>query len=319
MIGGLLGGLVRRNEETGLNPLQNIAASMDALVMPKYRMGEQIRQQGLQRVAADRRNATIAELQKRADAGDTIAQRYLQGIQSGALDMKTGFAGYLNEVAANERFQKQLNAQAARANASARSNKFVVVGKQIVNRETGEVIYNAPDTPSIRRFNPATGEYETITGIDPSQLDLKESEVSSTMYGGRMLQAQQVLDDVESEGTDLYQHIVKGIPLASNYLTSPQFKMYEQAQRNFINAVLRRESGAAIAESEFANARIQYFPQPNDPPEVIELKRKNRELAIELMLSGAGAGGQYAKDKAAEIGVPDVPKTGGGSTVIKTF
>ena len=119
MIGGLLGGLVRRNEETGLNPLQNIAASMDALVMPKYRMGEQIRQAGVQRVAADRRNATIAEMQKRADAGDTVAQRYLQGIQSGALDMKTGFAGYLNEVAANERFQKQQAAAAARAGASA--------------------------------------------------------------------------------------------------------------------------------------------------------------------------------------------------------
>lgn len=118
MIGGLLGGLVRRNEETGLNPLQNIAASMDALVMPKYRMGEQIRQTGLQRVAADRRNATIAEMQKRADAGDTIAQRYLQGIQSGALDMKTGFAGYLNEVAANERFQKQQAAAAAKTNAA---------------------------------------------------------------------------------------------------------------------------------------------------------------------------------------------------------
>ena len=117
MIGGLLGGLVRRNEETGLNPLQNIAASMDALVMPKYRMGEQIRQAGLQRVAADRRNATIAEMQKRADAGDTVAQRYLQGIQSGALDMKTGFAGYLNEVAANERLQRELNAKAALASA----------------------------------------------------------------------------------------------------------------------------------------------------------------------------------------------------------
>jgi hypothetical protein len=119
MIGGLLGGLIRRNEETGLNPLQNIAASMDALVMPKYRMGEQIRQQGLQRVAADRRNATIAEMKKRADAGDTVAQRYLQGIQSGALDMKTGFAGYLNEVAANERFARQQAAAAARAGASA--------------------------------------------------------------------------------------------------------------------------------------------------------------------------------------------------------
>jgi hypothetical protein len=85
--------------------------------MPKYRMGEQIRQAGLQRVAADRRNATIAEMQKRADAGDTIAQRYLQGIQSGALDMKTGFAGYLNEIAANERLQRELNAKAALARA----------------------------------------------------------------------------------------------------------------------------------------------------------------------------------------------------------
>lgn len=119
MIGGLLSGLVRRNEETGLNPLQNIAASMDALIMPEYRMGNQIRQQGLQNVAADRRNATIAEMQKRADAGDAVAQRYLQGIQSGALDMKTGFAGYLNEVAANERAQREMNMRMALAKASA--------------------------------------------------------------------------------------------------------------------------------------------------------------------------------------------------------
>jgi len=140
MIGGLLGGLVRRNEETGLNPLQNIAASMDALVMPKYRMGEQIRQQGLQRVAADRRNATIAEMKKRADAGDTVAQRYLQGIQSGALDMKTGFAGYLNEVAANERLQRELNAKAALAAAkpaatSAIQKKFEFLVSQGMTKE----------------------------------------------------------------------------------------------------------------------------------------------------------------------------------------
>lgn len=152
MIGGLLGGLVRRNEETGLNPLQNIAASMDALVMPKYRMGEQIRQQGLQRVAADRRNATIAEMQKRADAGDTVAQRYLQGIQSGALDMKTGFAGYLNEVAANERTQKEMaqrlaiaNASAAKSSTGVQSSQFLPLGRgsQYLDRQGNVVVIDS--------------------------------------------------------------------------------------------------------------------------------------------------------------------------------
>ena len=58
-------------------------------------------------------------------------------------------------------------------------------------------------------------------------------------------------------------------------------QVFEQAQRNFINAVLRRESGAVISESEFANARRQYFPQPGDGPEVLANKARNRQVVIE--------------------------------------
>ena len=115
MLQGLLGRLRERDKETGLSPLQRGAAALDPLILPQMRMGEQIAQQGQQYVQSQRRNATIAEMKKRAEAGDTVAQRYLQGIESGALDMKTGFAGYLNEVAANERMQKEINARAALA------------------------------------------------------------------------------------------------------------------------------------------------------------------------------------------------------------
>jgi hypothetical protein len=115
MLQGLLGRLRERDKETGLSPLQRGAAALDPLILPQMRMGEQITQQGQQFVQSQRRNATIAEMKKRAEAGDTVAQRYLQGIESGALDMKTGFAGYLNEVAANERMQKEINARAALA------------------------------------------------------------------------------------------------------------------------------------------------------------------------------------------------------------
>ena len=59
----------------------------------------------------------------------------------------------------------------------------------------------------------------------------------------------------------------------------------EQSQRDFVNAVLRRESGAAISNSEFDNARQQYFPQIGDDDKVIEQKRRNRELATRGILA----------------------------------
>ena len=115
MFSNALGRLRERNKETGLSPIMVGAAALDPLIMPSMRGGDAIIRQGQQYVASQGRNATIAELKKRAEAGDTVAQRYLQGIESGALDMKTGFAGYLNEVAANERMQKEINARAALA------------------------------------------------------------------------------------------------------------------------------------------------------------------------------------------------------------
>jgi hypothetical protein len=51
-------------------------------------------------------------------------------------------------------------------------------------------------------------------------------------------------------------------------LRSRGAQKYDQAKADFINAQLRRESGAAIAQSEFSNADKQYFPVPGDTPDV---------------------------------------------------
>lgn len=188
-------------------------------------------------------------------------------------------------------------AQAYDAFRKSKTGDYVVVGKTLVDRRTGKVVFQAPQTASMTRYNPATGQYETISGLDPSQLDLKESESASTIYSGRMQQAQNILDLVEREGTDFAQRIAQNIPLVGNYLTTPEYKSYDQAKRNFINAVLRKESGAAIAESEFENADKQYFPQPGDTPDIIAQKRENRELAIRLMEASAGEGAAYANQQ----------------------
>lgn len=63
----------------------------------------------------------------------------------------------------------------------------------------------------------------------------------------------------------------------------------DQAERNFINAILRRESGAAISASEFANADIQYFPRPGDSKETIKNKRRNRKAVLASLEIEAGS------------------------------
>ena len=69
---------------------------------------------------------------------------------------------------------------------------------------------------------------------------------------------------------------------------SPDFQRLDQAKRAFINASLRRESGAAIQRSEFENANLQYFPMPGDSPEVLRQKAENRKLVIQGMITQAG-------------------------------
>lgn len=104
-------------------------------------------------------------------------------------------------------------------------------------------------------------------------------------YGDRLLQADLIIDDIGSQFTGVASAAGKFLP---NILKSNERQKFEQAQRNFINAVLRRESGAAIAPSEFDSAAQQYFPQPGDTPEVLVQKDLNRALVTKNLLREAG-------------------------------
>jgi len=103
---------------------------------------------------------------------------------------------------------------------------------------------------------------------------------------------------------------------AGNFMLSPEQRQVDQAQRNFINATLRRESGASISPSEFENARKQYFVSVNDDPQTIANKRRNRELVLKGMARGAGSGSVDIEDVAKNNpyanlgGQSGVPKTG---------
>lgn len=72
---------------------------------------------------------------------------------------------------------------------------------------------------------------------------------------------------------------------------SPAIKSQFQAQRNLINTILRKESGAAISQGEFDNAYAQYLPQAGDTAEVLAQKKLNRQRQYQSNMAGVGATG----------------------------
>lgn len=60
--------------------------------------------------------------------------------------------------------------------------------------------------------------------------------------------------------------------------------------RSFVLAVLRQDSGAAIAKDEFEQMAQTLFPLPGDGPEVQADKRRQREAALRGLRTAAGPG-----------------------------
>jgi hypothetical protein len=77
---------------------------------------------------------------------------------------------------------------------------------------------------------------------------------------------------------------------AANVLVSGERGQSMDAQRAFVNALLRRESGAAINAGEFTSYAKEYFPQLGDTPEQIENKRKHRAEVIAGLARESGKG-----------------------------
>ena len=128
-----------------------------------------------------------------------------------------------------------------------------------------------------------------VEGTGQGAKPATQDQAASAGFVTRMRNANDVMSDPKISE---YGMGVKGtmnransaIPIIGNSFVDPQYQQLDQAQRNFINATLRRESGASISPGEFENARIQYFPQVGDSPEVIKQKELNRQDAIKGVL-----------------------------------
>lgn len=138
-----------------------------------------------------------------------------------------------------------------------------------------------------------------------------QDQANAALFSRRMEQSNQIISD---PAIAQYGMGVKGtmnranaaIPVIGNAFVDPQYQQLDQAKRDFINAALRRESGANINAGEFDSADKQYFPQVGDSPEVLKQKAQNRATAIQGIYDAAAP--QYRRSHQVETGAPvDTP------------
>jgi len=151
---------------------------------------------------------------------------------------------------------------------------------------------------------------------------MTEGQAKANLFGTRMVEANKIFDELAGQGVSTVSQLKRAadaVPLvgpglgmvANSTMVSPGQQRLEQAQRDFINAVLRRESGAVIADSEFASAAQQYFTQPGDAPAVVAQKKKNRERAAQLLLLEVPAS---VREQSAAIDAPPAGARPGGAS-----
>lgn len=143
---------------------------------------------------------------------------------------------------------------------------------------------------------------------------MTEGQTVSATFADRMVNANETISKFEEVGTSRFESGKAEVPVIGNYLATPEYRQLEQAQRSFLNAVLRKESGAVISQSEFDIGARQYFPQPGDDQETLARKAKERRIAIEGMQRAAGPSYKppkpYAGGVVGEPGSKDNPLRG---------
>ena len=172
---------------------------------------------------------------------------------------------------------------------------------QVLETENGPMLINT----RTGQAQPITVGGQPLTGAGKP---LTESQGNATAFGMRAKEANAILKPLEDAGITntglirsavgstlgmtplIGQKLEQNVNSALNFTASQGQQATDQARRNFITAVLRKESGANIPLDEYYNEERKYFPQPGDSATTILQKQKARETAIKALEVQAGPG-----------------------------
>lgn len=146
------------------------------------------------------------------------------------------------------------------------------------------------------QVDPATGAvtFQQGQNIKP----LTEGQSKDTVFSTRAAGALPLIDKYGDALTSLGQEALSGIPILGNYLRSDEHQQAEQAGKEFLQAILRKDTGAAITPAETSEYGTVYLPRPGDSEAVLAQKKQSRERALKAIEAGMPPQAILAQEKA---------------------
>lgn len=310
---------------TGLGAVDGGNSTADNLVSAARKILEERTRGDLLAGAVDPQQIARIEMAQKGTSPFAFNEYGVGNNYTGAVDVSNPAAQRFGEYRAATTEAQQANATQSRAAAgasNAQAGKYRAdtdLTRQQIQQggKTGQIQIVTGEDGTVQLVDKSTGLARPAVGLDGKPVQgsgkpLNEGQAKANLFGARMAEAHKTLTELEEKGTTqpgTVKQVAEGAGRvlglgtdtfggtladiggsATNWTQSAGQQKVEQARRDFINAVLRRESGAAIAASEFANAEKQYFPQAGDSDAVIAQKQRNRLLAIQGLAAEVPAG-----------------------------
>lgn len=139
-------------------------------------------------------------------------------------------------------------------------------------------------------FNVTTNPDGTVSVTQGQQGNvpkLTEQQSKDLVYYQRGSGALKTLDPISNELTSAWGAGANMVP-GGNYLKSAEYQQAEQAGKEFLQAILRKDTGAAITKEEERQYGDVYLPRPGDSAEVLLQKKEARSRALDAIRNGLG-------------------------------
>jgi hypothetical protein len=148
----------------------------------------------------------------------------------------------------------------------------------------------------------ADGQVRVTQGPGVQARPLTEGQSKDTVYATRAAGALPILDQYDVALTSLGDIVLGADPtgIVRGRMQSTEYQLARQAGDEFLQAILRKDTGAAITKQEQELYGKTYLPEQGDGPELIAQKRQARLRALKAIEAGLPPSAIVAKEQALQ-------------------
>jgi hypothetical protein len=230
--------------------------------------------------AAPDQPAEVRELEFRAQQGGLVpgTPEYQEFMRSGGATLGENFRPATSEEAA------QYGATAGQIDTS--SGRFYPI-----QPPSGMTIETGPD-----------GTTRIVQGPGVTSKPFTEGQGKDVVYATRAQGALAEFDPVAEKLTSRSERLLEIVPLGlGRDYQDPDYQIAQRAGTEFLQAILRKDTGAAITEAEQEEYGRVYLPQPGDSPEVLKSRAEARRRAVAALQAGMSPEQMLAVERASGL------------------